>query len=133
MGQAKNIFPEIKCGSNEIKASNAYPALKHHILECIVSKYISISYIVADLHYVYPDLLDDKNCFYNYLIKLLLDDIITKKDSNSKIKLKLDNRTIKVKSLNSFADYIKIHLNYQRLLKLDLGVQYINSDAKMGI
>lgn len=132
IGQAKKIFPDIKCGSNEIKAANAYPAVKHHILECIASKDVTISYIVADLHHVYSYLLDDENCFYNYLMKLLLDSIITSKDRNSRIKLKLDNRTIKVKSINSFADYIKIHLNYERLLNLDLTVEYINSDAKNG-
>lgn len=132
IGQAKKIFPEIKCSSREIKAVNAYPAVKHHILECIASKDITISYIVADLNYVYSELLEDKNCFYNYLMKLLLDNMINKRDKKSKIEIKLDNKTVKVKSINSFSDYIKIHFNYQRLLNLDLNIEYIDSNARNG-
>ena len=132
IGQAKDKFPKMLCDSNEIKAVNAYPAVKHHILECIVSKDVTISYIVADLNYVYPELLEDKNCFYNYLMKLLLDDIISKKDKYGKIEMKLDNKTVKVKSINSFSDYIKIHFNYQKLLNLDLSIEYIDSNAKNG-
>lgn len=132
IGQAKKKFPDMKCDTHEIKASNAYPAVKHHILESIAKKDLTISYIVADLDYVYNDLLDDKNCTYNYLTKMLIDKVISNNDKNQKIKLKLDNKTVKVRSENSFKEYIKIHLNYQRLMRLDLKINHIDSNARDG-
>lgn len=68
LGVAKQLFQELAClHSNEIKAKDAYPCVKYHILECIANKDLSISYIVADLKYIKPALLEDKNILYNYL------------------------------------------------------------------
>ncbi|HOO11524.1 MAG TPA: DUF3800 domain-containing protein [Bacillota bacterium] len=130
--KTKSTFPDIKVNGYEIKASDAYPCVKYHILETIAEKDIKISYIVADKYHVYPELLGDENCFYNYLIGLLTNQIITSKYKGKKIRFIMDNRTIKVKSINSFSEYIKIKLNYCRLLKINLSVEYIDSKSRKG-
>ena len=49
LGTAKQMFQELAClHSNEIKAKDAYPCIKYHILETIARKELSISYIAAD-------------------------------------------------------------------------------------
>ena len=107
---ADDKFPDMKNGhAHEIKAADAYPCVKYHILECIKSKNLSISYIVVDLKYVKPSLLNDKNILYNFVMKILLDRIITAKDKGTKINILCDNKTTKITSKNSFEDYIKIH------------------------
>ena len=127
---AKKVFPELaNIHANEIKANEAYPAIKHHILECVISKDIKISYIVADLNYTKPYLLKDKNIFYNFLMKLLLDSIISKKDNGTKINILCDNKTTKVASANSFSDYIKIHFIYEKSYEIELNIEYFDSDA----
>lgn len=61
--KAKQQFPSIISHSHEIKAADAYPMVKYHILESLIQKNVAISYIVADLNYVQPRLLQDKNIF----------------------------------------------------------------------
>lgn len=127
---AGNKFPEIKKGhSHEIKVVDAYPCVKSHILECIVSKNLSISYIVVDLKYVKEKLLEDKNILYNYVMKILLDRMITAHDAGTKINILCDNKTTKITSKNSFEDYIKIHFNLEKDYEIDLDVKYLDSDA----
>lgn len=129
LGKAKIQFPNIITHSHEIKAADAFPMVKYHILESIAQKNISVSYIVADLKYVQPRLLQDKNIFYNYLMRLLLDHLITPTDT--KINILCDNKTTKVASMNSFSDYIYLHYIYeQQYYQLNLNVQYLDSDAK---
>ena len=39
LGKAKELFPELaRLHTHEIKAKDAYPCVKYHILECIASK-----------------------------------------------------------------------------------------------
>jgi hypothetical protein len=131
LGIAKKLFPELATlHSNEIKAKDAYPCIKHHILETISEKELKISYIVADLQYVKPTLLVDKNILYNYLMKLLLDTLIKNEDDGTTINIICDNKTTKVKSLNSFTEYIKLHFIYERGYELKLNVVYMDSDDK---
>lgn len=127
---AGDKFPEIKKGhSHEIKAVDAYPCVKSHILECIVSKNISISYIVVDLKHVKEKLLEDKNILYNYVMKILLDRMITVSDTGTKINILCDNKTTKITSRNSFEDYIKIYFNCEKDYEINLNVKYLDSDA----
>lgn len=127
---AGKIYPEMKKGhAHEIKAVDAYPAVKYHILECITSKNLSISYIVVDLKHVKSKLLEDKNIVYNYVMKILLDRIITSEDNGTRINILCDNKTTKITSRNSFEDYIKIHFNCEKDYDIDLNVKYIDSDA----
>lgn len=131
LGIAKKLFPELaSLHSNEIKAKDAYPCVKYHILESIAQKDISISYIVADLTHIEARLLKDKNILYNYLMRLLIEKLVTEKDNGTTVHIICDNHTTKVASANSFSDYIKLYLLYERGLNISLNIRYMDSDAK---
>jgi len=130
LGNAKNTFPELALRhAHEIKASEAYPAVKDKILRAVLSKNIEISYIVADLKYIDAKLLQDKNLIYNYLTKLLLDRVITEQNANKTVNILCDNKTTKVSAANSLGDYIKLHFNYEKRYNINLKVEYLDSDA----
>lgn len=131
LGSAKKLFPELSLlHSNEIKAKDAYPCIKHHILECISRKDLHISYIIADLNYVKPHLLKEKNIFYNFLMKLLIERLISEKDNGTIINIICDKHSTKVASGNSFTDYIKLFLLYEKEYDIELHVTYMDSNAK---
>jgi hypothetical protein len=131
LGLAKKMFFELSSlHSNEIKAKDAYPCIKYHILECIARKDVQISYIVADLHHVKPSLLKDKNIFYNYLMKLLIERLVSTGDNGKVINIICDNHTTKVASANSFSDYIKLFLLYEKEYDIQLNIKYMDSDDK---
>ncbi|WP_294395262.1 DUF3800 domain-containing protein [uncultured Clostridium sp.] len=118
-----------KWNGHELKANSCKPWTKEKIYKAIVSKDIQLSYIVADKIWIEEKLKEDKNCLYNYLLSVLLDNFKNTFRGN-KINLILDNKSIKVKSLNSFEDYIKIHINYKLKLNCDIKVEYRDSSAK---
>ncbi len=131
LGYAKKLFPELSLlHANEIKAKDAYPCIKYHILECISRKDLHISYIVADLNHVKSHLLKEKNILYNYLMRLLIERLILEKDNGSVINIICDKHSTKVASGNSFADYIKLFLLYEKEYNIDLHINYMDSDAK---
>lgn len=130
LGKAKTLFPELATlHAHEIKAKDAYPCVKYHILECIVSKTLTISYIVLDLKHTKPTLLEDKNILYNFASKLLISQLVTKKDEGTTINILFDNKTTKITSTNSLKDYIRIHLLYEEGLNLKINFEYKDSDA----
>lgn len=63
------------------------------------------SYIATDLKYVDHILLENNNILYNYLFKLLFKQFI--KEINEDIYVIIDERSTKVKGINSLPDYIK--------------------------
>lgn len=131
LGVAKKMFRELSAlHSNEIKAKDAYPCVKYHILESIAKKDLCISYIVSDLKYVKPSLLKDKNILYNYLMKLLIERLVSSKDNATTINIICDKHTTKVSSGNSFSDYIKLFLLYEKEYDVCLNIKYMDSDAK---
>ena len=127
--QAKKLFSELTVHAHEVKANEAYPCVKYHVLESIATKSISISYIVADLQHIESNLLKEKNILYNYLMKLLISKLIDDNDRNKKLNIICDNKTTKVASANSFSDYIKLYLNYECGYNIDVSVMYLDSDA----
>lgn len=128
--QASDKFPELKSAhSNEIKAKDAYPCVKFHILECIISKDISISYIVVDLKHIETRLLKDKNILYNFASKILISRLITKKDDGTIINIIFDNKTTKISSKNSLREYIIAYLLYEEGIDVKINFQYKDSDA----
>lgn len=131
LGIAKCTFQALAClHSNEIKAKDAYPCIKYHILETIARKELSISYIVADLEHVRPNLLENKNILYNYLMKLLIDRLVSEGDNNTTLNIICDNHTTKIASGNSFEEYIKLHLIYEKEYDINLNVTYMDSDDR---
>ena len=130
LGIAKAKFPALSVlHTHEIKAKEAYPCVRHHILECIASKELSVSYIVADLNHVKSTLLIEKNIFYNYLMRILLDQLITSADNGKVINIICDNKSTKVGSANSLEEYLKLHFVYDRGYDITLRVEYLDSNA----
>ena len=123
-------FPELKTlHAHEIKAKDAYPCVKHHLLECIISKNVTISYIVVDLNHIEPRLLKDKNILYNFASKLLISRLITENDVGTKINILFDNKTTKIASKNSLREYIIAHIVYEENLDVEINFEYKDSDA----
>lgn len=116
----------------EIKAKDSYPFIKDYFLNKIVSKDIDIRYIVADLHHVKKSLIDDENLLYNYMLQFLIVPVAKRKDV-TKLVLNLDKRSVKVGSINSFSDYIKIELNYKLGLNIAVEVNYFESQNSYSI
>ena len=128
--QAGNMFPALAAmHSHEIKAKDAYPCVKYHILESIISKDISISYIVVDLQHIEKRLLKDKNILYNFAAKILISKLITKSDEGKTVNILFDNKTTKIASTNSLREYIIAHIVYEEGLNVDINFEYKDSDA----
>lgn len=128
--QASDKFPELKTlHAHEIKAKDAYPCVKYHILESIISKELTISYIVIDLKYVEDRLLEDKNILYNFASKLLISRLITQSDEGKKINILFDNKTTKIASKNSLREYIIAHIVYEEGIDVNINFEYKDSDA----
>ena len=128
--QAGEKFPELKTlHAHEIKAKDAHPCVKYHLLECIVSKEITVSYIVVDLKHVEPRLLNDKNIMYNFASKILISRLITKSDEGTTINILFDNKTTKIASKNSLREYIIAHIVYEEGLDVNINFEYKDSDA----
>lgn len=87
----------------------------------------TISYIVLDKNNLdNKKLFEDKNLLYNYLFSYLIKKTIRSNPSED-ICILLDNRTIKVKSINSLCDYIKIKAFTQWGYKNNLQISYVDS------
>lgn len=99
-GRANNIL-------DEIKGYNLNFSQKQEILEKLNKKDdFHCSYIVADKNHISSRLLEDKNICYNYLASHLFKLIL--RGANEDVQVILDNHSIKVKSINSLQDYIKL-------------------------
>lgn len=129
--KTKQKFPEFS-SAKEIKASEAYPPIKDYFLRKITSKDIKIRYIVADLEHVKKQLLDDENLLYNYLLKFIIEPVARTKGLKDLV-INLDKRSIKVKSTNTFEDYIKIKLRYESNLDIGISVNYFESQNSYAI
>lgn len=128
--QAGDKFPELKTlHVHEIKAKDAYPCVKYHILESILSKEVTISYIVVDLHYIEERLLKDKNILYNFAAKILISKLITKADEGKTVNILFDNKTTKIASKNSLREYIIAYIVYEQGLDVNINFEYKDSDA----
>jgi hypothetical protein len=129
--KTKQTFPKYS-DFTEIKAKDSYPFIKDYFLNKIVSKDIDIRYIVADLNHVKKSLIDDENLLYNYMLQFLIVPVAMRKDIN-RLVLNLDKRSVKVGSINSFADYIRIELNYRLGLNIEVEVNYFESQNSYAI
>ncbi len=123
--KVKKEFSEF-LNKQEIKAGDAYPPIKEYYLRKLVGKGLEIYYIVARKKCIYPKLLEDKNCLYSYLLHFVILRII-RAQAYSSINIILDKRSIKTKSTNSFADYIKIKINYELKIDSEVNVKYVES------
>lgn len=125
----KKNYSFVKWNGYELKANSCKPWIKEVIYKGMSEKDIQIAYIVADKHWIEDRLKEDKNCLYNYLLSILLGNF-KHIFRNNKVNLILDNKTIKVQSINSFEDYIKIQMNYVNRLNSQINVKYMDSSSK---
>lgn len=124
--KAKRRFPKY-AKMKEIKASHSSPIVKEYFLRKIVSKTnLAIRYVAMDKQLVRDELLDDENLLYNYLLKYLIVPVVIK-NNPSRLMITLDKRSMKLKSENSFEDYINIILRFDMGFDLDITVNYIES------
>lgn len=127
--KSKEIFPNMKYGSKELKAKNAYPCVKDFILKKIYSKDIKIHYIVIDLYHVDQRLLLDKNLLYNFATKILLSRVFK---NGFDYEIMCDNHTTKVKSTNTLSEYIKLEFIYERKMNISVNFRFLDSDSEEG-
>lgn len=125
----KSNYDDLQWNGVELKANRSNKEIKEIICNSIVSKDIVISYIVIDKWHLDECFKKDKNMAYNYFLKILLDRFHNVFMNNS-VYIKLDNRSIKVQSINSFKDYIGIHINMELKLNCKLDVKYLESNSK---
>ncbi len=62
-------------------------------------------------------------------MRLLIEKLVSEGDNGTIINIICDNHTTKVASKNSFAEYIKLYLLYEKDLHIQLNIQYMDSDA----
>ncbi len=110
----------------EIKANSLDFVNKQNLLNKLnQANDCGISYIVADKNHIEPRLFSDKNLCYNYLLSFLLKKTI--KYSNEDVCVLLDNHSIKVKSINSLCEYIKIKAITEWNFNYNLDISYVDS------
>ncbi len=120
---------------NELKALHMNTGDKRFCLEEIQNdnlfKFIGIMVEKSKL----KKPVSEVNIFYNYLIKLLLDFLIDKNviQSGSEVYIAIDKRSIKVSSLNSLEDYLKIHYEYEKDFDINLKIEYLDSHDNYNI
>jgi len=129
--KTKKSFDKYK-SYKEIKASDANPVVKDYILRKIISKEIQIRYIVADLNHTKKELIEDENLLYNFMLQYLIIPV-AKKRNTDQLEINIDMRTIKVNSVNSFQDYIKLKIKYELGLDVDIKVKYFESHNSYAI
>jgi len=120
-------FQNTHISNNEIKGSHLDLPLKQTLLSEMKKFNYNIHYIVADK--TKTQLFQgkvDKNLIYNYLLQFIVIKVIKENSQLPKICFHLDNHTIKVKSLNSFSDYIKLKA-FENNYYGDIEVQYYDS------
>ena len=98
-------------------------------MESIISKDVTVSYIVVDLQHIEERLLKDKNILYNFASKILISKLITKADEGKTINIIFDNKTTKIASKNSLREYIIAHVVYEEGLDVNINFEYKDSDA----
>lgn len=131
IGLARTQFPALATlHTHEVKAKDAYPCIKYHIAECLAKKDLTISYIVADLQQTPANLLIEKNMYYNFLIKKLIEEIVTPADAGNNISIIYDNHSTRTGSVNSLDEYLTLSLIYERRLNISLKFARLDSNDK---
>jgi hypothetical protein len=105
----KNIYKKYLAPNNlqEIHATHTSFPVKQKVLNTIARiEDITIYYLIVEQKKIHKSLILYPNICYNYLIGLLLEDIILKCKDN--VDIILDNHSTKVGSLNSLHEYLKI-------------------------
>ncbi len=115
--------------------------LKHteriELIDNILYDGVKVRYIVLDLNKTTMLLKkgDDKNACYNYLIQLLIKDIVNNNKNINKINIFLDNRSVKIGNRLSLQPYLYNKLVLEQLetktnvKKIEFNITYLDSKS----
>lgn len=126
----RNLVKHTKARLNksELKGALMDTVEKQDFLNSLISrKDYSIAYLVADKRHINPKLYSQKNLTFNFLFGVLIKEIIKKYKRDMDICV--DNRTVKVTSTNSLADYVKIEAYAKWDFKQKLHIHLENSKS----
>ena len=104
----KRIKEEYKIpSSTELKSYNTSPNIKFNLLHTAAKQPIDIHYITVEKAKVFSVFHNNSNVFYNYMVGLLLVDVISAAPSNTHVMLKVDKRIENIKIGRQLNEYIK--------------------------
>lgn len=111
----------------EVKGSRlGFPEKEYLFKELAGGNDSYVSYIVVDkLNIERKKILEDKNLCYNYVASFLLRAILKAVDED--VHIHLDNHTVRVGSINSFCDYIKIKAITEWNFQHEIFIEYVDS------
>lgn len=130
----KDTHPLKSWKNGEVKAALISKDERRRILSKICKCDLQVYTIVVDKHHLVERMYDNKGASYNFWMKFVIDDIVADHPNLTNLNFFIDRRTIKVGSLNSFEDYITIHLVFEKSLhNLKIFVKYPESHTDYGI
>ncbi len=119
---------------DELKGSNINTNDKHFLLKKInLINDIKYVFVVIDKKQVRKSNLNSINLFYNYAINILIECLYNRNlidVQTSVLKIKLDNRTIKLSSQNSLEDYLNIKFRIERSVPVNFVIKCKYFDSK---
>lgn len=129
----KNNIPK----TTELKGFGLNEEKRNELLDKILYRGIKVRYIVLDLNQTTMLLkkADDKNACFNYLIQLIVKQIIKEFPNIEKINLFLDNRSVKIGNRLSLKPYLYNKLVLEQLetknniKRIDFNITYLESES----
>ena len=123
--------------TTELKGCLLNAENRNELLDKILYKGIKIRYIVLDLKQttMFLEKADDKNACFNYLIQLIVKQIISEMPDIDKISLYLDNRSVKIGNRLSLKPYLYNRLVLEQLetkknvKRIEFDIKYLESDS----
>ena len=123
--------------ATELKGSKLNNKKREELLDKILYKGIKVRYIVLDLKQttMLLEKADDKNACFNYLIQLIVKQIINEIPGIEKINLFLDNRSVKIGNRLSLKPYLYNKLVLEQLevkrkvKRIEFEITYLESDS----
>lgn len=118
-----------KIGGDEIKASQlSFPDKQELLAKLNHLPDYFVSYIAADKRYINsPRMRQDKNLCFNYLFMHLVQPIITQADED--INFIVDEHSVKVGSLNSLKDYVRVKAYYEWGFRRQINIMFTDSKS----
>lgn len=123
--------------TTELKGFSLNSSKRNELLDKILYKGIKVRYIVLDLKQTTMLLAksDDKNACFNYLIQLIVKQIISEVPDVEKINLFLDNRSVKIGNRLSLKPYLYNKLVLEQLetkhnvKRIEFEITYLESES----
>lgn len=123
--------------TTELKGYSLSKERRNELLEKILYKGIKVRYIVLDLKQTTMLLTkpDDKNACFNYLVQLIVKQVIGEMPDIEKINLFLDNRSVKIGNRLSLKPYLYNKLvleqleSKRRVKRIEFEITYLESES----